>query len=239
VDKLLKDSICQLLSQEDWMLVTNTVQDTWNIIKNKLINIVDKLIQEIEFKNNVACKVRVPPNMISKLNRRKNLLKKYKTNKTIDMKEKITALDKEIKKYYHSNKAKNVRRSIIPGNTQSLWKVVKVARDINVNTLPVNLCINGAQIIDSEKAEAFATFFDTKIKSVLNSVSINEDNYNGKKIVNSEDKMFNDKNAVIEVMKSLKPKNSEGYDRIPQRILLDCMEHLILPFQNLLSLIYK
>jgi hypothetical protein len=56
---------------------------------------------------------------------------------------------------------------------------------------------------------------------VLNIININEDNFNGNKIVNSEDKMFMDKIALIEVMKSLKPKNSEGYDRIQQRVLLD------------------
>jgi hypothetical protein len=42
--------------------------------------------------------------------------------------------------------------------------------------------------------------------------------------------MFIDKNAIIEVMKSLKPSNLERYDRIPQRILLDGMEHLSIPF---------
>ncbi len=51
--------------------------------------------------------------------------------------------------------------------------------------------------------------------------------------------MFMDKIALIEVMKSLKPKNSEGYDRIPQRILLDGIEHLIVPFEKLFSQIYQ
>jgi hypothetical protein len=59
---------------------------------------------------------------------------------------------------------------------------------------------------------------------VLNSVSFNKDVYNDKKILNSEDKMFMDKIAIIEVMKSLKPKNSEEYDGIPQRILFDIIE---------------
>jgi hypothetical protein len=43
---------------------------------------------------------------------------------------------------------------------------------------------------------------------------------------------------IIEVIKSLKHKNSEGYDRIPQRIPLDGMEQLILLFEKLFNLIY-
>jgi hypothetical protein len=40
-------------------------------------------------------------------------------------------------------------------------------------------------------------------------------------------------------MKSLKCKNSEGFDRIPQRVLVDGMEQLINPFTKLFALIYK
>jgi hypothetical protein len=218
---------------------TDTVKDTWNIIENKLINIVDKLIPETEFKNNITCKIKVPPNMISELNRRKNLLRKFKINKTMILKEQISSLDKEIKSTITRNKGLQCQEINNNRNTKSLWKAVKVARNINVNTIPDKLCINGTQIKDSEKAEAFATFFDEKIKSVLNTVNIKEDHYNGNTIVNSEDKMFMDKIAIIEVMKSLKPKNSEGFDRIPQRILLDGIEHLILPFEKLFSHIYK
>jgi hypothetical protein len=51
--------------------------------------------------------------------------------------------------------------------------------------------------------------------------------------------MFMTKEDIIECMKSLKCKNSEGFDRIPQRILVDGMEHLINPITRLLALIYK
>jgi hypothetical protein len=100
------------------MVEADSVQDTWNIIENKLINIVDKLVPETEFINNITCKIKVPPHVNSKLNKRKNLLKKHKTNKTVELKEKIRALDKEIKRYYYSNKANKVRRTILQGNTK-------------------------------------------------------------------------------------------------------------------------
>ena len=41
------------------------------------------------------------------------------------------------------------------------------------------------------------------------------------KKVNPENKMFMDRNSIKECIKSIKMKNTEGYDRIPQRILVD------------------
>jgi hypothetical protein len=47
-----------------------------------------------------------------------------------------------------------------------------------------------------------------------------------------------DLDSVISVMKGLKSKNSEGYDRTPQRILVDGVDVLCKPFQRLMDLIY-
>ena len=40
---------------------------------------------------------------------------------------------------------------------------------------------------------------------------------------------------IIECVKSIKVKNCEGYDRIPQRILVDGIDHLAKPLTHLLS----
>ena len=45
------------------------------------------------------------------------------------------------------------------------------------------------------------------------------------------------RDKVYECIKQLKPKNSEGYDRIPQRILLDGIEALSTPFSKLFKMI--
>ena len=50
--------------------------------------------------------------------------------------------------------------------------------------------------------------------------------------------MFMDPVSVKECMQSLKIKNSEGYDRIPQRILVDGLEPLVLAFSGLFARIY-
>ena len=43
---------------------------------------------------------------------------------------------------------------------------------------------------------------------------------------------------ISECIKDLKLKNTKGYDRIPQRILLDGLEVLIEPLTQLLCLVY-
>ena len=63
--------------------------------------------------------------------------------------------------------------------------------------------------------------------------------YNGKRKVNTANKFFMSLEAVKSCMNSLKPKNSEGFDRIPQRILKDGAEILAVPMQKLMELIYK
>ena len=44
---------------------------------------------------------------------------------------------------------------------------------------------------------------------------------------------------ILECVKDLKMKNTEGYDRIPQRILLDGIEVLIEPLTQLFKMVYR
>jgi hypothetical protein len=50
--------------------------------------------------------------------------------------------------------------------------------------------------------------------------------------------MFMSSKDILECLKSIKIKNCEGYDRIPQRILNDGADHLIAPLTGLFNLIY-
>ena len=49
---------------------------------------------------------------------------------------------------------------------------------------------------------------------------------------------FMTRDRVYQCIKQLKVENSEGYDRIPQRILLDGVDALISPLASLFSMIY-
>ncbi len=48
-----------------------------------------------------------------------------------------------------------------------------------------------------------------------------------------------DTSSIKNCIQTLKPKNSEGFDRIPQRVLKDGMEILLAPLSRLFELIYK
>ena len=72
-------------------------------------------------------------------NQNKNLVTSEKTKR-------IKKLNKEIKSHFQTRMNKNVRRSIIPGNTQSLWTAVKVAKDTNTNVLPNTMFRGGVEI---------------------------------------------------------------------------------------------
>jgi hypothetical protein len=59
-----------------------------------------------------------------------------------------------------------VRREIRPGNSGSLWKVVKVAHDISFTMVPNNLNLEGILVHNYEAPETYASFFNDKIKKV-------------------------------------------------------------------------
>ena len=44
---------------------------------------------------------------------------------------------------------------------------------------------------------------------------------------------------ILECVKSLKIKNTEGLDRIPQRIIIDGLDSLIKPLVKLFVLVYR
>ena len=69
--------------------------------------------------------------------------------------------------------------------------------------------------------------------------SIDNNVYNGSKKINEQNKNFMSEVNIRKSILSLKLKNSEGYDRIPQRILIDGMSILLEPFTKLFNLIYN
>ena len=233
------EALCHLIEQEDWTVEDDTVQGTWNMFENKLVNILDVLIPVKEFTNNTCITIKHNPMIKNKINIRKRLLKIYKTNKTVCIKEKIKILDKEIRSHFHTQRSKDVRRSIVPGNSQSLWKAVKIARDVNTSVLPNQLYLEDVIVNANDQPDTFARFFDSKVRRVISETNIDDNVYNGKKLVNTANSMFMDADSIRSCMLSLKPKNSEGFDRIPQRVLRDGMELLLPPLTRLFHLIYN
>ena len=90
-----------------------------------------------------------------------------------------------------------------------------------------------------EVADCFATYFNKKVTDIVNTVHVDPRVYNGVRKMNAELGNFVSKDNVMECLKSIKMKNCEGYDRIPQRVLVDGLEILIDPLAKFFSLIYR
>ena len=233
-----KESLCQSLADTDWNIENDDVQGYWNEFENRLINVVDNILPLLETRPFSNTPDKIPNNVKTQINLRKNLLKKYKNERSTVLKARIKELNYNIKFYYHSTKAKEVRRNIIPGNSKSLWSAVKKAKSINFDRLPPTMFSSGVEINNVDLASRFATCFDDKIKKVLAQSKMDETVYNGSKKVDSACEFFMNEDQVFECLKSLKIKNCEGYDRIPQRILVDGAEILISPLAKLFNRIY-
>ena len=232
-----KESLLPMLSAVDWSSTDDTVQGYWNSFENKLINVIDSLIPMCYETNNVKVE-ECPPRIKHLINIRKRLVRKLKRDKSIDLRNRVKTIDIEIKRYFNNKKSEQVRRTIKPNNSHSLWKAVKIAKDVNQDALPKSMNENNITIPNVTLPDRFASFFHTKILNLTRDVTIDVGVYNGEEKVTCSDYNFMDLDSVISVMKGLKPKNSEGYDRIPQRILVDGVDVLCKPVQRLMDLIY-
>ena len=127
----------------------------------------------------------------------------------------------------------------MPGNSKSLWNAVNLAKDINPNVIPENMSDNGISIDPSGLIDAFAEFFDKKVKLIVETCRVNDNVYNGTRKVDGLESNFMTTRHVHDALNSIKIKNCEGYDRIPQRILIEGSEILLPPIAKLFELIYE
>ena len=115
---------------------------------------------------------------------------------------------------------------------------VKKAKDINSNSLQDVLFENNSKIDKKEIGTVFANFFSNKVNSIINQAAIDPKIYNGKRKIEVENEFFMASTDILECLKTIKSKNCEGYDRIPQRILHDGANELILPLTGLFQRMY-
>ena len=234
-----KNKLADSLSKIDWNITDDTVQGFWNQFENKLLGVVDGLAPLQVLRNGNECNSKPPPHIKNKINVRKRLLRQFKHNKTMELKERLKALDKSIKSYYVETTRKRVRKMVVPGNTNSLWKAVKTAMDVNISSLPKTMYDNETEISSEELPDRFACYFDSKIARIKEELVINDQVYNGTRKLVESNKNFMDPISVKECILSLKLKNSEGYDRIPQRILIEGVDFLTGPISRLMNMIYE
>ena len=104
-----------------------------------------------------------------------------------------------------------------------------------MTNLPNKMYHNNIPIDENELQNAFAEFFMAKTINIVNKIIIENDVYNGKRKLNVD---FMSPNDILKAVNSLKIKNCESHDRIPQRILIDRIKYLIGPLSVIFNKIY-
>ena len=114
------------------------------------------------------------------------------------------------------------------------------AKDLNDEGITDKMIANGIRVEPEDLEEAFAGLFESKIKLLSDSARITDTVYNKqRKLPEINNFNFMTELNVRLAMESLKLKNAEGFDRIPQRILIDGAELLNKPMTMLMSMIYR
>ena len=116
---------------------------------------------------------------------------------------------------------------------------MNVAKDNGINPIPTFLTRGGIPVNDHERPDSFAQFFEGKVKLITESTIVDPRVYNGTRKVEAADSMFMNSDDIMLCVKSIKIKNSEGYDRIPQRVLTEGITYFLAPLTKLFQLIYR
>ena len=95
--------------------------------------------------------------------KRKRLFQQFKDNRNEYTKMKLKNLNKQIKVSLKNEKIRKIRNKINPNDQASLWKAVKVAKNISFSTLPPTLIYNNIEANnDQSKADMMMDFFEKK-----------------------------------------------------------------------------
>ena len=233
-----KDSLVDELLRVNWHEEIDSVQELWNSYEQEIATITDKLAPIEEQVNNTERKKHT--NMVRKMNRRNNLLKKRKVRDLTEAeKEEIKSINKSMKSFYYEERKQKVRRRIVPGNNKSLWDAVRIAKDIEPTPLPPTIIKDSVSYERKDAATAFAQFFEEKVKKLEKDLKVQYGVKNGRRILKSEEINFMTLERITECLNEMKIKNCEGYDRIPLRVLKEGAQVLAKPLAILFNKIYE
>ena len=158
---------------------------------------------------NISIVVEKPDKVVkNKINKRNRLLKQFKLNPNVALKEIISNLNYEIKSHFFAKQKFKVRKNILPNNSKSLWQAVKKAKNECPYSFPPNMIFNGNRITGAEISECFAEFFDKKVLGIVESTKVDQGVYNGRRKIHAEDGIFMTSERIIECVKSLKINNA-------------------------------
>ena len=165
-----KDLLNTKLASVDWNINIADVQQYWNVFENLLVKIVDEIVPLAVFEG----KDDTPSNVKNKINKRNGLLKSLKKNPTLDLKLKNRDLNCEIRSHFFYKKKLFVRKGILPGNSKSLWKAIKIAKNTAHTIIPNNMTLINVNVTGCNIAENFAEFFDRRLVIYRQSPKVQE-----------------------------------------------------------------
>ena len=86
----------------------------------------------------------------------------------------------EIKSFFVSAKTISVQRAAM-GSKVNLWKAVKVAKNLNSESIPTNLSLGGVPVPEGQVAESFGNYLSQKISTNVDMTVVDSRGvYNGK-----------------------------------------------------------
>ena len=83
-----------------------------------------------------------------------------------------------------------VRKGILPGNSKSLWRAVKIAKNHGHSVIPNNMMLNNVDVSGPNIAEQFAGFFEKKVRLIVNETIVDQSVYSGIQKTQTADEMF-------------------------------------------------
>ena len=157
-----------------------TVQDMWNCLEDILVSSIDLHAPLTTTPKPTKSKpLMLNPLIKMKLNKRKRLLKYNRDHNSITKCPEIKILNKEIVTHFRGLKSSNVKRAAM-GNKGNIWKAVKIAKNLNVDSLPKNLSLGGIPVAENDIANSFAVYFSKKVTTNVKKTKVNPKVYNGK-----------------------------------------------------------
>ena len=131
-------------------------------------------------------------------------VKQTKIHLNNEIKDQIKHLNTDIRMHVrqfknNENKKNNPRRS------KSLWKAVKIAKNVNIPKLRVEMTLTGTPIDQTDLPDAFASFFKEKVQLFVNQQKIDDSVHNGNLKMRTTNLHFMSSfNNIIEAIKTLK-----------------------------------
>ena len=144
----------------NFVIESDDPQSIWNEFEQKLLPVIDKILPYTPFSNVRVSSLSPPPYLKSRINLKKKLLKSSHLFPSDSNRIQLNNINKEIKYHFKELKYESIQRSIVPGNSKSLWKAIKIAKNMNICEIPKIMYKNGNLINKENIPSAFANYFN-------------------------------------------------------------------------------